>query len=209
MLLDKQCEKLGIPLIDKTLTYTGRPELAILEYFKQKGYTGIHCEGGTMLMLLKACMLNGLIKYNIFNDRKDAINRHLEAQLTILDDKKEELIELIKLTPKGGIFDNFSSIINSDFIRHIYPSLSIRTGEVMFDTVGREKLFELAKVFAANPYQYRSGWPDLTLIRDKSIKFVEVKTTDNLHKSQLTTIPVILDVLPNTIVVCRVKRIIN
>ncbi|WP_371264495.1 VRR-NUC domain-containing protein, partial [Salmonella enterica] len=58
-------------------------------------------------------------------------------------------------------------------------------------------------------YQYRSGWPDLTLIRDKSIKFVEVKTTDNLHKSQLTTIPVILDVLPNTIVVCRVKRIIN
>ncbi|EGA7539754.1 VRR-NUC domain-containing protein [Salmonella enterica] len=55
----------------------------------------------------------------------------------------------------------------------------------MFDTVGREKLFELAKVFAANPYQYRSGWPDLTLIRDKSIKFVEVKTTDNLHKSQL------------------------
>lgn len=53
-------------------------------------------------MLLKSCMLNGLTKYNIFNDRKDAINRYLEAQLTILDDKKEELIELIKLTPKGA-----------------------------------------------------------------------------------------------------------
>ncbi|EHO2882928.1 hypothetical protein KK375_004034 [Salmonella enterica] len=112
MLLDKQCKKLGIPLIDKTLTYTGRPELAILEYFKQKGYTCIHCEGEIMLILLKSCMLNGLTKYNIFNDRKDAINRYLEAQLTILDDKKEELIELIKLTPKGGIFDKETSLLS-------------------------------------------------------------------------------------------------
>ncbi|EDS4256647.1 hypothetical protein DAI92_004867 [Salmonella enterica subsp. enterica serovar Bredeney] len=64
-----------------------------------------------MLILLKSCMLNGLTKYNIFNDRKDAINRYLEAQLTILDDKKEELIELIKLTPKGGIFDKETSLL--------------------------------------------------------------------------------------------------
>ena len=31
------------------------------------------------------------------------------------------------------------------------------------------------------------GWPDLTLIRDGKLKFVEVKTTDRLHASQVHT----------------------
>ena len=31
------------------------------------------------------------------------------------------------------------------------------------------------------------GWPDLTLVREKELKFIEVKTTDRLHESQLDT----------------------
>ena len=31
------------------------------------------------------------------------------------------------------------------------------------------------------------GWPDLTLLRGTELKFVEVKTTDRLHGSQVDT----------------------
>ncbi|WP_312779311.1 hypothetical protein, partial [Escherichia coli] len=57
-----------------------------------------------------------------------------------------------------------------------------------------------------DPYQYRSGWPDLTLVYENCIEFVEVKTTDNLHKTQLTTIPMILQILPGTVSVCRLNN---
>jgi hypothetical protein len=35
------------------------------------------------------------------------------------------------------------------------------------------------------PYDYRSGWPDLTVIEDGEVSFIEIKTTDLLHASQL------------------------
>jgi hypothetical protein len=30
-----------------------------------------------------------------------------------------------------------------------------------------------------------TGWPDLTVIRDKTVWFMEVKTTDHFHESQV------------------------
>ena len=34
--------------------------------------------------------------------------------------------------------------------------------------------------FAAEPYDYRAGWPDLIVLGDDAIKFVEVKSNDRL-----------------------------
>ena len=39
-------------------------------------------------------------------------------------------------------------------------------------------------MFFEKPYEYRAGWPDLTVVGD-SLRFVEVKTTDLLHESQI------------------------
>ena len=44
-------------------------------------------------------------------------------------------------------------------------------------------------VITSNGYTYGNGWPDLTLIKDNEVLFIEVKTTDKMHESQLITIP--------------------
>ena len=38
----------------------------------------------------------------------------------------------------------------------------------------------------ARPYDYRAGWPDLTLYRENELLLIEVKTAkDKFHESQL------------------------
>ena len=41
-------------------------------------------------------------------------------------------------------------------------------------------------------YSYRAGWPDLTLVREGNLRFIEVKTTDKFHASQRQ---IIMDIL--------------
>ncbi len=38
MSLTSQCKELNIPLIDFQLPFNGKPEIALLEYFKLRGY---------------------------------------------------------------------------------------------------------------------------------------------------------------------------
>ncbi len=52
---------------------------------------------------------------------------------------------------------------------------------------------EIAKAFGADPYEYRKGWPDLTLWKNGEVIFREIKAPgDRLHKSQKTLIADIL-----------------
>lgn len=50
------------------------------------------------------------------------------------------------------------------------------------------------------------SWPDLTIVKGNEVKFIEVKTTDKLHKSQLVTIPTFRKIIPYDFSVCRVIR---
>ncbi len=59
----------------------------------------------------------------------------------------------------------------------------------LFEHLGRERLHDIAEVFSRDPYEYRKGWPDLTLWRDGEVVFKEVKAPgDQLHASQRKTI---------------------
>ena len=70
----------------------------------------------------------------------------------------------------------------------------------------RQLFVDVAKKFSEDPYTYRSGWPDLIIVKGKEVKFIEVKTTDKLHKSQLVTIPTFRKIIPYDFSVCRVSR---
>jgi len=50
-----------------------------------------------------------------------------------------------------------------------------------------------------DPYTYRSGWPDLTMVRDGSLLWAEIKTSDRLHMSQIVTLSRMKDLLPGLI----------
>lgn len=62
----------------------------------------------------------------------------------------------------------------------------------------------IAKKISESPYTYKNGWPDLTLIKEGKLTFVEVKTNDKLHESQLITIPAMRDIIPSEFKVCRI-----
>jgi hypothetical protein len=63
----------------------------------------------------------------------------------------------------------------------------------LFEVLGAERLGRIAEVFATAPYDFRAGWPDLTLWRGGDLRFVEVKSpTDQMHASQARLITTLL-----------------
>ena len=206
MRLEDQCEKLGIELEDIELEYSGRPEDAALKYFERQAYIGSSNEGITMQTVLKALMLNKLAEVNTFQDRSDACSRYLEAQFAIHKEISSEIISTISSVQFDEFRKNMKEILSQSFINNEYPELSLIVCEAIYHAIDKKEYTLLAEKFAEDSYTYRSGWPDLTLIKSNDLQFVEVKTTDKLHKSQLSTIPMLKEVLPYKISVLRVRN---
>lgn len=197
---------MNLPLEEIQLDYDGRPEPALLNYYEHLGYVGSFIEGYTLLTVLKALMLDKLADLNTFNDRNDACSRYLEAQLSIHKDKVNEIINSIKNTSETEYLRNLKEIFNQPFIKNEYPNLSFECCVALFNAIDRQLFVEVAKKFSEDPYTYRKGWPDLIIVKGREVKFIEVKTTDKLHKSQLITIPTFQKIMPYEFSVCRVFR---
>lgn len=204
--LEKQCKELDLPLDELQLDYEGRPEPALLKYYESLGYVGSSIEGYTFLTVLKALMLDKLAALNTFNDRNDACTRYLEAQFTIHKDKADEIIKSIKNTSKKKYLSNLKEIFNQPFIQNEYPNISFECCVALFNAIDKQVFVDVARKFSEDPYQYRKGWPDLIVVKGKEVKFIEVKTTDKLHKNQLVTIPTIRKIIPYDFSVCRLVR---
>ena len=205
MSLIKQCEKLSLQYEEVELNYSGRPEKAALEFFEEQGYVGYCNEGSLILNVLKDLMLDKLAELNIFKDRGDACSRYLEAQLTILSEHTDVLVNSIKQTNREKFITNFQEIINTPYIKSKYPELSIDIAIAVFDALGINDFINVAYKISENPYNFRKGWPDLTIIKNKELRFVEVKTTDKLKKSQIETIPEMNSILPCLFSVLKVS----
>jgi len=206
MSLQHQCSELSLELKVVDLEYTGKPEHALLEHFKTLGYIGSSQEGAGILTVLKALMLDKLAEYNIFNDRSDACSRYLEAQLSSLKDRAYEIISSITVTSEERFKHNFRQILTQPFVASEYPGLSLEFGMSMYHAIDTKVYVALAKLIVSDPYTYRSGWPDLTLIKGNSVLFVEVKTTDKLHDSQIATISAVRDILPYNFMIYKVRK---
>jgi len=164
--------------------------------FKAQGFVGTYCEGGGILTVLKALSLDKLTELNTFNSRKDSCTRFIEAQFTILSDHKNEILDSILKTSEVRFLNNFSEIISYESIQEYYPGLSIEFAKHLVKKLDREVFFQVADNFFQSPYNYRKGWPDLTLVNSQEIRFVEIKTTDKLHRSQIQVIDKFRPLIP-------------
>jgi hypothetical protein len=207
--LPRQCSELLLDLETIELVYDGNPEQALLSYYESQGYTGLNIEGVGIITILKAIMLNLLHKYNSFKDREDACVRALEAQFSLNPTKLNEIILSISSTTRQEFIDNFKEIISKPFIASRYPELSLNFATAIYDSIDKNIFIAIAKKIAETPYTYRNGWPDLTLIKDNKVSFVEVKATDKLHISQLITIPIMREITQLSFHVCKVIKKIN
>lgn len=187
--LPRQCVHLGIDLKKwKGLKFNGDPERAAWEYFSENGYTGSYCEGGALLLLIRAAALDTLEELNSFGSRQDACTRFTEAQLKIHENCISELAAAVEHANADVIARGFGEIYRFRQIQEYYPGLTEEAMVALFNVIGGARLRQFTEAIAEDPYQYRNGWPDLTLTNGQELIWAEIKTTDKLHMSQITTI---------------------
>lgn len=143
------------------------------------------CEGGAVNLLLKAAALPVLARRNSFNERLDAVRRFLEAQLTILSEFGAELIDCSMTIPPAELQSNILEICADSFIREAYPRVRADFVCRLAEVISVDLRARMLQTYLLKPYDYRAGWPDLTVLGSDGLSFVEVKTTDRLHESQL------------------------
>lgn len=207
MKLAKQCSELSLDLIEIQLDYQTKPEAVALHYFEEQGYIGSIYEGNFILTVLKALMLDTLEKYNLFNDRKDARVRALSAQFVINKEHLNELISSIRMVQREKFISNIREITDEPLVQEFFPGISTDAAIALFDAIDLSIFEKIAIKLAGNPYEYSKGWPDLTIIKDKQVRLIEIKTTDKLHESQLKMIPILREILPFEISVYKLKKL--
>ena len=199
--LPRQCEHLSIGYARLGgLKYRQEPELALWRYYVTKGYCGAYCEGRALLLLIRAAALDVLESLNPFSSREDACSRYTEAQLTIHKNHLVDIGDAVEHATAETIARAFREIRHRSFLaREACPDLTAEVLVEIFASIGSKRLRELTEAIAEDPYLYRNGWPDLTLTNGRELLWVEVKTTDKLHLSQITTIHRMKPLLPGTI----------
>ena len=195
--LEAQCAEIGWPLRVIHAKYVGSkkwndssvadfgPEELVADRVTSQGRTCSWCEGGSLNLLMKAAALDVLAARNPFADRQDAVRRYFEAQCTIFKESTVDLLACIRQISNARLRENILEVCADPYIREFYPRVREDFALLLADSVSADLLTEIARVFMQKPYEYRAGWPDLTVIEPNGISFIEVKTTDRFHASQL------------------------
>lgn len=195
--IEKQCNEIGWELnvlkarylgnkvwYENGITYSN-PEELIMDRLRGEGFSCSWCEGGSINLLIKASALEILAKLNMFNSREYAISGYLEGQLTVLNDHKAEILAGIKDISVAKLEENIHEISKNSSIRQFYPNVTESFLQSLSHYIDLNFIARIAELFFNKPYKYRAGWPDIITLKNNYISFIEVKTTDLLHESQL------------------------
>jgi hypothetical protein len=206
--LEEQCSQLGITHEKiEGLPYGKKPEIDALNHFLAQGYTGSYCESGPVLLLIRAAALDVLAQFN-FRDRSDACTRFTEAQLTIYKESSELILNAIWNTDEAQVVRHFNEIYMYPQIPRYYPGLTENIMLSLFAAIGAGRLAQITAAIMEDPYSYRAGWPDLTMVKGSDMFWVEIKTTDRLHMSQIMTIYRMKALVPGTMRVVQLIKTI-
>lgn len=167
-------------------------ETAALEHYRGQGWSGAATEGGLILTLIKAASFAKLDSRHA-----DTFIEALYAQNVAFSQDRfdgAKLIPSVAEATRPQIAANWKII--AAHLGHSPRHYSdVRSEHVLglFDALGNDRLAEIASIFATAPYDLRSGWPDLTLWKDKAVRFVEVKApSDSFHATQARLISTLL-----------------
>ena len=123
---------------------------------------------------------------------------HIKNYATIEDN----LIETIANADRDIFLANYRKLFKKGFCW--YGADEFFATELL-EIIGIKRFTELARVLFSDPSAFSNGWPDLTVINNGNVEFVEVKTNDRLISSQLITIPAIIEA-GNKVKVLRISR---
>ena len=206
--LADQCTEIGIAYQRiPGLNFATCPEQTAFKHFSGQGWQGSYCEGGAVLMLIRAAALDILEVLNSLRSREDACRRFTEAQLEIQRKNLENICDTIRQARPELVRQNFREMYSYDSNQQYYPGLQEDVIVDIFDAIGGEGLARITQAIGIDPYKYRKGWPDLTLVNQSGrLRWIEVKTTDKLHRSQIETLTHMLPHIPGEVEVLQLVK---
>jgi hypothetical protein len=208
--LKKQCELLELQCDIQKWEKDTKPECHAFDFFTKHGFVGSYCEAGGIGLVLKSLSLDALTATNVFkNDPEIARTRACLGGIVVLahkdNDELEMVYEDIRRTDKAKFLASCEEILQYDMIHEWYPGLTIEFASAMFEALTKEIYVKIAKWISIST-EHRNGWPDLTLVKNGKIKFVEVKTSDKLHRSQLITMPALKNKLELDVSILKLSK---
>ena len=143
------------------------------------------------------------VGYDTIDDNYQLIqklNKQPKESVTIisinLDDEGKANVSTRELRDENGQFIMtffHQDVWDIEFYRNLYSAL------------GAKFIHKLINFIVYNPYRYATGWPDILVLEEEPY-FIEVKTNDRFHISQITTMPDVIDKLGIPIKCVRVKN---
>lgn len=107
------------------------------------------------------------------------------SHCALLVDHRAEIIGAIGKASAATVRAAIRELCSDPWFAISYPGVRADFIERLFDVIGAHSLARIDAVFFNKPYAYGAGWPDLTLVGSGGVRFVEVKTTDLFHVSQV------------------------
>lgn len=209
--LHEQAARLGIPFRQESIARSGsRPEIDLLRRYRAKGADGCFTEGGIVSVLLYCIWLDTLLDCAEYAMREwRAGRRHARVVESMYYNRynvfgyfdfaaafpavRRALIRAINHSDKQQVIRSYRKIeswrADDTWFPYGYYGITEKLVVALFEILGPNRLRRIAMLFLEDPYLYSKGWPDLLVIKDGVPRFIEVKTTDRLHVSQIIVMP--------------------
>lgn len=218
--LQEQIEFLDIPLSHIELPKSPeRPEFDLMEIYKNKGWSGCFAEGGAVFVLLYAIWFDTLLPYveEEYDNDIDYVEYTMynvysyNLYLDDIPDAHTKLLQAIQDISRKSVASNYDKIESLQYSDTWFPygyyGISKSLILQLFDWLGRDRLVLIASILLEDRYLFSKGWPDLTLVRNGNVRFVEVKTTDKLHFSQLVVMPTMMQEADLNFEIVKIKYV--
>jgi hypothetical protein len=221
--LERQCQELDVPLELVSMPYgTGgwivdgvtyaSVEHAALAMYRGRGYTGVAVEGRAVLMLIHAALAPFVAanppSHHLYSDRDWFDRTSLEGVAHhAMHERVADLPGAIAKASRDDVASALAKIVPHAHGVYLDADVTVATLLTLWDAIGVRRITQLAEIVVKDAFYFRAGWPDLTLVRDDDLRFVEVKTTDKLHSSQYDIIREVLQPCGANVSVLRIKRL--
>lgn len=209
--LHEQAARLGILFREESIPRSGsRPELDLLRSYHARGWSGCFTEGAIVFVLLSSIWLDTLLDCAEYAMREwRGGRRHARVVESMYYNRyhvfcyfdfaaafpavRRALIRAIDDSEKGHVIRTYRKMKSCQggdiWFWSGQNGMTEKLVVALFEILGRNRLRRIAKVFLNDPFLYSTGWPDLLVIMDGVPRFIEVKTTDRLHVSQIIVMP--------------------
>lgn len=203
--LAKQCELLGMPLIQCRCETPMGPEIGVIMALDD---SGIECctfdEGLSILAALHATLRPSILAFPQVRDEMFVFASLEVIRREIGSDAYQEKIKPWLM----GHRPDHTGIAQSARNLHVMESgkkkVSVQIASAMASDL-KHHLGELT-TFLERPYNAQSGWPDIVYLDGGKINFIEVKVSDKLISSQIYNILALPSFLAKRMCVIRIAK---